>query len=166
MKTSHSLLSLVVTALIVGGPAAVYAAETEETVTMDKVPAKVHTTLATYAKDSEVTKIEKGDEDGTKVFEFDITQGTRSYELAISKKGKYMGTEEDIQLTDMPDAVQTALKAQAGDGTLSGFEKATDKNQVVSYEADVTSKAGKKTEVTVDATGKVTGTEDASADKD
>ena len=165
MKINYSILALGALALATVVPTTVYGEEKEETVSMDKVPAAVHQTLSTYAKDSEVTKIEKGNEDGKKMYEFAITQGAHSFEVSISKKGKYLGQEEDIQLTDVPEAVQTALKAKAGSGTLSGFEKTTDKDQTVTYEADIAN-GGKKTEVTVDASGKIIGIEDASSDKD
>ncbi len=165
MKINYSILTLAALALATAVPATVYGEEKEETVSLDKVPSAVHKTLSTYAKDSEVTKVEKGEEDDTKVFEFNITQGTHSFELTISKKGKYLGQEEDIQLSDMPEAAQAALKAQAGSATLSDFEKATDKDQAVTYEGTF-EKNGKKLEVAVDANGKVISTEDASAEKD
>jgi hypothetical protein len=166
MKTKQTILALIAMTAIAGVATAARAGEEkEETITLDKVPDAVHKALATYAQDSEVTKVEKGDEDGTKVFEFEITQNGKSFEVALSKKGKFVGREEDVQLSDMPDAAQAALKTQAGDGTLSGFEKAEDKDHKITYEADI-AKAGKKTEVAVDETGKVISTEDASADKD
>lgn len=153
-------MSLAAVAVIAGFAASVRAEEKEETVTMDQVPQKVKDTLKTYAAESDVKKIEKGDADGTKVFEFDIEQGTRKFEVAITPKGKFWGTEEDMELTAMPDAVQKALNAQAVGGTISGGEKALDKDNKVTYEANI-EKGGKKFEVAVDVSGKVLSTEAA-----
>ena len=133
---------------------------------MDKVPSAVKDTLKQYATESDVKKVEKSDEDGVEAFEFDITQGARSYELAITPDGKFNGTEEDIQLSDMPEAAQNALKAQAGDeGKLSEFEKAVDKNNKTTYEADIKNE-DKKFEVAVDADGTIVSKEDISKEKD
>lgn len=137
----------------------------EETVSLDKLPDAVHKALAAYATDSDVKKIEKGEQDDKKVYEFDIDQGGQKFELTLSKKGKFLGKEEDIQLSDMPVAAQAALKAQAGDASLSDFEKAEDKHHQITFEGTI-EKGGKKTEVAVDGSGKIVSTEDATADKD
>ena len=166
MKLRTHVLTIITVAAIAGGVTAARAGEEkEEAVTLDKVPAAVHKALAAYAQDSEVKKADIGDQDGKKVYEFDIVQGGKTFEVSLSKKGKFMGREEDIQLTDMPDAAQAALKTQAGAGKLSGFEKAEDKDHKITYEADIDN-GSKKTEVAVDETGKVISTEDASAEKD
>ena len=148
---SKIIISLATIATILGVTACVSAnGEKDEDVSMDKVPQEVKDTLKQYAAESDVKKIEKSDEDGVVAYEFDITQGTRSYELAITPDGKFNGTEEDVQLSDMPEAAQAALKAQAGDeGKLSEFEKAVDKNnKKTTYEADI-KKDDKKFEVAV-----------------
>ena len=166
MKLRTHVLTIITVAAIAGGVTAARAGEEkEEAVTLDKVPAAVHKALAAYAQDSEVKKADIGDQDGKKVYEFDIEQGGKTFEVSLSKKGKFMGREEDIQLTDMPDAAQAALKTQAGAGKLSGFEKAEDKDHKITYEADIDN-GSKKTEVAVDETDKVISTEDASAEKD
>ncbi len=166
MKLKLCILSAATLAVVAGLATSMLAAEEkEDAITLDQVPDAVHKALASYAQDSEVKKVEKGDEDGKKVFEFDIDQGGKKFELTLSKKGKFLGKEEDIELSAMPDAVQTTLKIRASDGKLSEFEKAEGKDHKISYEATVET-GGKKTELTLDETGKVIDTEDASADKD
>jgi len=166
MKNKHSILALATLAAIALGTASTFAGdEKDEVITLDKVPAAVHKTLAEYAQDSEVKKVEITEQDDKKVYEFDIEQGTKKFELTLSKKGKFVGKEEDIQLTDMPEAAQTALKAQAEGGKLSDFEKAEDAHHKITYEG-VIEKNGKKVEVTVDAVGKVVSTEAVDAEKD
>jgi hypothetical protein len=100
MKLNRKIMSLAATTIIAGFAASTFAAEEKEaTVTMDQVPQKVKDTLKQYAANSDVKTIEQGDADGTKVFEFDIEQGTRKFEVAITPKGKFWGTEEDMDLT-------------------------------------------------------------------
>ena len=163
MKTNHIISSLAALAIIAGIAVPALGEEKDETIAFDKVPAKVKATLAKYAAEADVKKVEKGDEDGTKVYEFDIEQGAHKFEVTISKKGKYLGQEEDVDLSAVPDAAQKGLTTAAAGGKLSGFEKATDAEGKVTYEADL-DKDGKKSEIAVDADGKVVRTE--SGDKE
>ena len=166
MKSKYTIMSAATLVAIAGFTAYAFAGEAkEESISLDKVPAAVKTTLAKYAADSDVKKVEKGDQDGTQVYEFDIEQGVRKFEVAISPKGKFMGTEEDMELTAMPAAAQKALRDQAAGGKISAGEKAVDKDNKVTYEADI-DKDGKKTEVAVDANGKIVSTEAAADEKD
>src|SRR5262249_35792891 len=127
--------SLALALTIVASTAVAFAAEEkEEAISLDKLPAVIKKSLANYAKDSEVKKDELGDQDGTKVYEFDIEQGSTKFELTLSKKGKFMGKEQEIQLSDMPSAAQAALKAKAGAAKLSSFEKAEDQKHKITYE--------------------------------
>lgn len=166
MKLKPVIIIAAASAIIAGGATNVLAGgEKEDAIPLDKLPAAVHKALAAYAQDSEVTKADKGDEDGKKVFEFDIDQGGKKFELTLSKKGKFLGREEDIEPSAVPAAALAALKSQAGDATLSDFEKAEDKHHKISYEGTF-EKGGQKTEVSVDETGKVIGTEDVTKDND
>jgi len=165
MKTKQIISSLAALAIIAGIAVPALGEEKEDTVPMAKVPAKVKATLAKYAAEADVKQVEKGEQDDTKVYEFDIEQGTHKFEVTISKKGKYLGQEEDVELSAVPDAAQKGLTTAAGGGKLSGFEKATDADGKITYEADL-DKDGKKSEVAVDADGKVVSTESGSGDKE
>ncbi len=135
------------------------AEETEPAVSMKDVPSAVKTTLKEYAKPEDVKKIEKGDQDGKSVYEFDIEQGTKKFEFTIAPDGKFQGTEEEIQLSDMPEAARKALTDKAAGGKVESAEKALDENKKITYEG-VINKDGKKVEVAVDANGKVVSTEE------
>jgi hypothetical protein len=166
MKLHQTLLAFTAGTLLTGGALRSHAGEEKtESVTLADVPAAVKTTLKGYAADTEVKKTELGDQDGSKVYEFDIEKGARKFEVSVTPGGKFMGTEEEIQLADMPAPAQATLKTQAGSNKLSGFEKAEDENHQVTYEG-VIEKNGKKTEVAVDAAGKVVNTEAVGAEKD
>ena len=108
---------------------------------------------------------ELADQDGTKVYEFDLVQGAKKSELTIAPGGKFMGTEEEVEFSALPAAAQAALTAQAAGGKLVSFEKAVDENHRTLYEG-VIDKGGKKTEVAVDENGKVVSTEAVTPGKD
>ena len=152
MKSKYIITS--VAALALFAVTAFAGEEKEETITTDKVPKAVLDALPKYASESEVKSVEKGNQDGKTVYEFTIDKGGRKYELALSPKGKYKGTEEDVEFSTMPEAVQAAFKAAAAGGKLSGGEKAEDAHHKVTYEADI-EKDGKKSEIAVSADGKL-----------
>ncbi len=158
-------MSVATLAIIAGFAVSTFAAEEqEETTTMDKVPQAVKTTLAKYAAESEVKNVEISHQDGKKVYEFDIEKGGRKFEVAISPKGKFKGTEEDVDFKSIPDIAQKGLTDLANGGTITGCEKAVDAKNKVTYEAEIT-KDGKKTEVVVDANGKVVGNDAEAKEK-
>jgi hypothetical protein len=171
MKVDQIFMSLATVALVVGLNTGAHAAQTkpsaqpkveadenDDVVPMAKVPKVVRDTLSQYAKESEVESASKGDVDGTKVYEFDIVQGARKFEVAITPKGVFFGSEEVVQLADVPDAARATFDKQAQGGKIVSLEKAVDKNKKTSYEA-IIEKSGKQTEVVVDPTGKVVSTE-------
>ena len=155
MKSKYIITSVAALALFAVTAASAFAGEEkEETISMDKVPKAVLDALPKYASTSEVKSVEKGNQDGKTVYEFTIEKAGRKYELALSPKGKYKGTEEDVEFSSMPEAVQSAFKTLAAGGKISGGEKAEDAHHKVTYEADI-EKDGKKSEIAVDANGKV-----------
>ncbi|HWY74462.1 MAG TPA: PepSY-like domain-containing protein [Verrucomicrobiae bacterium] len=165
MKSQNIIKSLATTAVIAGLAVSVLAGEEkEETIPLEKVPKKVKATLAKYAADTEVKHVEKGDQDGKMVYEFDVEQGAHKFEVAISAKGKFMGTEEDVEFKSLPEAAQKSLTQQANGGQITGCEKAIDAKNRVSYEAEI-SKDGKKFEVSVDPEGKVVKDDSESKEK-
>ena len=152
MKSKYIITT--VAALALFATSAFAGEEKEETIAMDKVPQAARDALTKYATGTEVKSVEKADHDGKTVYEFTIEKGGRKYELALSPKGKYKGTEEDVEFSTMPEAVQAAFKTLAAGGKISGGEKAEDAHHKVTYEADI-EKDGKKSEIAVDANGKV-----------
>ena len=82
--------------------------EKDDAVSLAKIPKAVKKTLAGYAADAEVKKAEKGDQDGKTVYEFDIEQGARKFELTIAPNGDFLGTEEEMPLSAMPAEIGRA----------------------------------------------------------
>jgi uncharacterized membrane protein YkoI len=140
-------------------------ADKDEAVSLSAVPAAVKQTLAQYATEADVKTVALADQDGTKVYEFDLVQGAKKSELTIAPNGKFMGTEEDVEFSTLPSAAQATLTAKAEGGKLVSFEKAVDENHRTLYEG-VVDKGGKKTEYAVDADGKIVTTEAVTPGKD
>lgn len=118
------------------------AVEKETKITMDKVPAAVQTAVKTYASESEIKGVEESDVDGTKVIEFDIEKNGRKSEIAFRPDGKLFSTEEEVALTDCPDAVQKTIAKLGKKGKAGPPEKVV-KEGKTSYEV-VVEKAGDK----------------------
>jgi uncharacterized membrane protein YkoI len=165
MKLHQIIAGVSVLGIIAGCTALNGGAEKDKPVSMSQVPDAVKQTLKDYAAESNVKTASMGDQDGTKVYEFDIQQGARKFELTITPTGKFMGTEEDVELSTLPGAAQATLTAQARGGKLEGCEKAVDENHKTTYEG-VIDKNGKKTEVAVDTDGKIVSTEAVKAGGD
>jgi hypothetical protein len=178
MKVDQLVISFATVALVAGLSLSAHAAqskpsaqskveagdESDEVVPIGKVPKVVRDTLSQYAKESEVQSASKGDVDGTIVYEFDIVQGARKFEVAITPKGAFFGSEEVIPLADVPEAARSTFNKQAQGGKIISLEKAVDKNKKTSYEA-IIEKSGQQTEVVVDPGGKVVSTEKVKAEK-
>lgn len=138
--------------------------EADETVTMAQVPAAVKETIKSYATESEIKKIEKGDVDGKIAYEFEITKNGRDLEVTIYPDGKLLGTEEIVPLTEVPEAARNTINERVGGGKLVSIEKVVEHGKTA-YEA-VVEKDGKKTEYIVAPDGKLTGTEAVKPGKD
>src|ERR1700742_1377439 len=107
MKLTQKMIQSATVILYAGFCVSAFAAEEKERIiSMDQVPSKVTDTLKQYAAATDVKAIEKGNEDGKVVFEFSIEQSTNKFEVAISSKGKYMGREQDVEFSSLPDVIQ------------------------------------------------------------
>ena len=163
-KTRQIIMSLAVLAVIAGLTTPLLAAEEkDEVVPLSQVPPKVREAIKKYATEAEIKKIEKGDVDGKKAYEFEIENGGKKSEVTITPDGKLLSTEESIALEDIPEAARKTINAQAAGGKILETEKVFEKGKTV-YEA-VIEKGGKKIEVSVAPNGKLVGTEEIKAGK-
>src|SRR5262249_17869940 len=138
------------------------AGEKETKITMDKVPAAVQSAVKAYASDAEIKGIEDSDVDGTKVIEFDIEKSGKKSEIAFRPDGKLFSTEEEVALTDCPDAVQQTIAKLGKKGKAGTPEKVVQEGKT-SYEVVVEKtgdKEGEKTEYTISPKGKITDKEE------
>jgi hypothetical protein len=130
--------------------------EKDEKVTLDQVPAVVKDALKARYPKAEVVSAEKGDVDGTKVYEFKLKEGAKEWEVAFTPDGKFHSSEEPLKEADLPAKVKDAFKQKYGEAKVLTIEKETtgdgDKAKVV-FEI-VFEKGTEKLEAQFDPEGK------------
>lgn len=154
MKNSATI-GMLITATFTTFAVGLFAGETEVKITMNQVPAPVREAVKKYANESEIKAALDVDDDGTKIIEFDIEKNGKKSEVGFHKDGKLFMTEEEIALTDVPEAVQKAIAKHSKDAK-SGVPLKVVKEGKTSYEI-VIEKKGEKTEYSISAEGKTLG---------
>ncbi|MFO1512002.1 MAG: hypothetical protein U1F83_03665 [Verrucomicrobiota bacterium] len=159
MKLQRIIQHTAAIILTAGFAVSVFAGDEKEVkITMDKVPAAVQQAIKAYATDAEIKGIEESDVDGTKVVEFDIEKNGKASEIAFRPDGKLFSTEEEVALTDCPEAVQKTI-AKISKGAKAGKPEKVVQEGKTSYEI-IIEKKGEKTEYTISPAGKVTDKEE------
>jgi hypothetical protein len=136
-------------------------AEDEGKIDLKDVPANVKDALKAKYPKAEVVSAEKGDVDGTKVFEFKLKEGGKEWEVAFTPDSKFHSSEEPLKEADLPAKVKEAFKKKYGDAKMVTAEKETtgegEKAKVV-FEI-IFEKDQAKFEAQFDADGKFLGEE-------
>ena len=159
MKINKLTTSAIAAWLAAGFALQAYAGDEKEVkITSDKVPAAVQDAVKKYATESEIKGIEESDVDGTKVIEFDIEKNGKASEIAFRPDGKLFSTEEEVALTNCPEAVQKTIAKISKNAQAGKPEKIVQEGKT-SYEI-VIEKKGEKTEYTISLEGKVTDKEE------
>ncbi len=141
--------------------------EREIVVSLKRVPSPVRTTLQKEAQGGKLgEEIEKAIRDGKVIYSADITVGKKKSEIEVSEDGKVLkreaeddedGEHEDnevkVTLDQVPAPVKATLEQESKGGTIGEIEQETEHGQTVYSAALVVN--GKKTEVELDAGGKV-----------
>ncbi len=100
-------------------------ADEEGKIELKDVPANVKDALKAKYPKAEVAAAEKGDVDGTKVYEFKLKQGDKEWEVAFTPDGKFHSSEEPLKEADLPAKVRAAFKQKYGDVKVVTAEKET-----------------------------------------
>jgi uncharacterized membrane protein YkoI len=126
----------------------------EVEIPIEKLPEAIQKTMReTVGKGTIAKTVKETEKDGSVIYEVAYTVGTRKFEAEVSPKGKLLVIDEQIELSEAPDAVQKAIKDKTAGGKITKVEKAT-KGKEVFYEAEFV-KDGKEHEVKVAPSGKV-----------
>jgi hypothetical protein len=157
-RISGRSMALIIGLLVLG--AAVARAD-DEKIPLDKVPKKVLEAVKAKYPKAEIVAAEKGDQDGTEVYEFDLKEGDKKWEASFTPDAKFVSSEEPIKEADLPAKVKEAFKKKYPDAKVVEMEKETtgegDKAKVV-YEIVIEHGKG-KLEVQFDPEGKFLGEE-------
>ena len=155
--------AVVATAVVAAGGRA-----EDEKVPLDRVPAAIKDAVKAKYPKAEIVSVEKGDVDGTKVYEFKLKEGAKEWEAAFTPDAKFHSSEEPLAAADLPAKVKDAFAKKYGDAKIVSAEKETtgegDKAKVV-YEI-IFEKGKDKLEAQFDPEGKFLGEEKVQDKKD
>ena len=126
------------------------AARADEKIRKSDLPAAVRAAVDAETRGATVKGYGRERENGQTFYEVETVLSGRTRDLLFDANGRLVEVEEEIAVSSAPAAVKSALESR---GKLVRFEKVT-RGARVTYEG-VVEKKGKKTEVAVDADGKV-----------
>lgn len=114
------------------------------------LPAAVRATVEAETKNATLKGLSKEVEKGKTQYEVETMVNGRTRDLLVDPAGTVLEVEEQLDLQSAPAPVKAALETK---GKLLRLETLT-KGSVVTYEALVQAKSGKKSEISLDASGK------------
>ena len=77
-----------------------YSKAKEETISLRDLPRSVRATIKKHAAGGKITEVEKDIVDGTARYEAEVVRDGREYDILVSLKGKYLGTEAEEDTED------------------------------------------------------------------
>jgi uncharacterized membrane protein YkoI len=134
------------------------AAWADEKVPLDKVPAKVMAAIKDRFPGAEINSVEKETEDGKVVYDVELKQKDRKYEMDIQEDGTVLEIEKEVFSKDVPKAITDAIAAKYPKSTVKEVmevNKVTGKEETpIHYEVELVTAEQKKLEVIVSLDGK------------
>ena len=143
MKHKYILLGIVIGSTLV-------LAETKLAFT--DLPAAVQAAAKAELNGAEIVGAGKEVEKGQTTYEVETQKEGKSRDLSFDSSGKLLEVEQEIDLDSIPAPAKAALQKKASGGTIKKIESVTAGDKV-SYEAVVTAKNGKHTEIAVNPDG-------------
>lgn len=143
------------------------AAETEQAVSLEQVPAAVRTTIEKHAENASIVEIEVSAEKKAAVYEVKIKKAGQTQEFLVASDGKYLGEETDKDeaqekapkhkgqakpASKLPKQVAKTFKTAFPQGKIAKVE-AEQENGVTVYDIEFTEgKTEKETDIAGDGT--------------
>ncbi len=125
MKNLRKCLMAAATVSMVLFLAAARSEDDGEKIPLDKIPAAFKDAIKAKYPKAEIVSAEKGDVDGTKVFEFKLKEGKKEWEVAYTPDAKFHSSEEPLTEAELPTKVNDAFRKKYGDVKLVSAEKET-----------------------------------------
>ncbi len=119
---------------------------------LENLPAAVQATVKEQTKGATINRIDSETEHGKTVYEIETMLNGKSRDLEIDRSGAVLETEDEVDIDSIPAAARNAIRRKAAGGAINKVEKLVAGSNTA-YEAGITSKAGKKSEVVVNADG-------------
>ena len=127
------------------------AAAQEPNAKLKSLPPAVQRAVETETKGATIKDVSKEVENGKTVYQVETLVAGRTRDMVFAADGALLVVEEQSSLEALPAAARSAIEKQATGGRVTSVEVVR-KGADLSYEAVVV-KAGKKTEVVVNADG-------------
>ena len=112
-----------------------YAAE--KPISRTELPPAVQKTADEQSKGATIKRFVKDNEDGQLEYEMEMVVNGHSKDVSIAPDGRLLEVEEQVELRQLPPAVQDGLQNKAGKGAITKVESITKNGKVVAYEAQV-----------------------------
>ncbi len=125
---------------------------------LSEVPQAVINSLKERHPDAKIIKVEKEHHFTLKLYEVKFILNGKKQELLYSPQGEYFGYEEDINISELPQAVVDKLKQSFKKLTIVKAEKIKHPDGRIEYEIDVEGD-GEEWEITMSPTGQIWGKE-------
>jgi len=128
-------------------------AEDAKKLALKDLPAAVQKTVNDNLKGAEIKGIDKETEHGVTQYEVETMLNGKHRDFEVDTKGTLLVVEEETTIDAIPAAAKAAILKKVGAGKFGTVETVTKTGQAMMYEAEYTTKAGKKSEVLVKADG-------------
>lgn len=116
------------------------------------LPTQVQTSAKHELQGGKIVGASSEKENGQTTYEVETMLNGKSRDLSFDRSGKLLEVEQQVDVDSLPAAVRTALEKRSAGGNIRKVESVTAGNSV-SYEASVTTKSGKHTEIAVNPDG-------------
>jgi uncharacterized membrane protein YkoI len=120
--------------------------------TLGEIPVAVQAAIKTAVGHGNLEEIDKTYDDGELSYTADITANGQEHDLTFDSDGTL--SDEDVNMSDLPPVVQTAINADMGQDKLAGIDKAFD-NGKITYEATLSTPGGQEREIILSHEGKL-----------
>ncbi len=125
----------------------------EKRVKMKNLPEAVQKTVNEQSKGATLKGLSTEVEKGKRIYEAELTVDGHSKDITIDPSGNVIEVEEQVQLSSLPEAVQSGIKESAGKGQILIIESVSKGGTLEYYEFQV-KKAEKKSEIKIGTDGK------------
>ena len=166
MRTLMTRLTVAsVAVLIVVALSACASAAKSKKISTSDVPGPVMASINARFPGAQLTSVERENENGGVIYDFELRQGGRKFEADVKADGTIIEVEKEVPAAEVPDAVTSAVKAKYPGATIREImevDKVSGQTETPDhYEVNLKTSGGKEKEVTASLDGSRVNEEEA-----